>query len=244
LGLGFDYRDEKSVKLPYHILLLDMNGVFMFNEDRFGPEQDYYATYRSIGGSALGRAEVQATITECHDLLQHLYADPARQDDFPQIGEILHDLAGGNKFASRELHLLEQVFALHEVGEVPARHAVTLQQLARTYRLGIVSDIWSPKELWLDELRRAGVVNLFEVMVFSSDTRSVKPSRLLFERAINAFAEPRESMIFAGDRVERDIVGAQAAGLASIWIARGRNPQQHFHQVRSDYLAQDLGDLA
>lgn len=220
-----------------------MNGVFMFNEDRFGPGQDYYATYRTIGGRALGKTEVHTAITECHDLLQRMYADPARQDDFPQIGEILRSFASASRFAPHELHLLEEVFALHEVGEVPATHATALRQLARTYRLGIISDIWSPKDIWLDELHRAGVAKLFEVMVFSSEMRSVKPSRWLFDRAITTFAEPREAMIFVGDRVERDIVGAKSAGLASIWIARGRDPAQHLRQVQSDYVVQDLCDL-
>ena len=31
-------------------LLLDMNGTCMFGHDRFGPDQDYVATYRSHGG--------------------------------------------------------------------------------------------------------------------------------------------------------------------------------------------------
>ena len=135
------------MKLPHKILLLDMNGVFMFNEDRFGPEQDYYATYQTIGGRVLGKIEVHSVITECHDLLLRAYADPARQDDFPQIGEILRSLTSTSEFAPHELHLLERVFALHEVGQVPATSAMALQQLARTYRLGIVSDIWSSKDM-------------------------------------------------------------------------------------------------
>lgn len=231
------------MKLPYDILLLDMNGVFMFNEDRFGPEEDYYVTYKTIGGRALNKIEVHTAITECHDLLQRRYADPARQDDFPQLGEVLRSLTSASSFAPHELGLLAEVFALHEVGEVPDTHATALRQLARTYRLGIISDIWSPKEIWLDELHRAGVAKLFEVMVFSSETRSVKPSRQLFERALAAFSEPRESMIFIGDRVERDIVGARTAGLASVWIARRRDPEQYLRNIQSDYIVQDLCDL-
>jgi 5'-nucleotidase len=33
-------------------VLFDTNGTFMFGEDRFGPDQDYAATYRSSGDSA------------------------------------------------------------------------------------------------------------------------------------------------------------------------------------------------
>lgn len=30
---------------PFAVVLLDMNGTFMFREDRSGPDQDYAATY-------------------------------------------------------------------------------------------------------------------------------------------------------------------------------------------------------
>ena len=31
----------------FSVLLFDMHGTFAFGEDRFGPEQGFYATYRS-----------------------------------------------------------------------------------------------------------------------------------------------------------------------------------------------------
>lgn len=37
----------------FSAILLDMNGTFMFGHDRFGPEEDYYATYCVMGGCAL-----------------------------------------------------------------------------------------------------------------------------------------------------------------------------------------------
>jgi len=46
---------------------------------------------------------------------------------------------------------------------------------------------WSPhlvpEGLWLEEFRRAGVLDRFVVTVFSSDTSSIKPSRKLFDQA-------------------------------------------------------------
>src|SRR2546426_10370117 len=46
-------------------VLLDMNGTLMFGGDRFGPDQDYAATYRSLGGSRLAPEVVQAAIPAC-----------------------------------------------------------------------------------------------------------------------------------------------------------------------------------
>ena len=39
----------------FSVLLLDMNGTFMFGHDRFGPDEDYFATYASLGGRNLDR---------------------------------------------------------------------------------------------------------------------------------------------------------------------------------------------
>ena len=35
----------------FKVILLDMNGTFMFGQDRFGPEEDFAATYRRLGGT-------------------------------------------------------------------------------------------------------------------------------------------------------------------------------------------------
>ena len=109
----------------FTVVLLDMNGTFMFGGDRFGPEQDFAATYHALGGRRLAAQVVQD-----------------------------------------------------------------------------------------------GVLNLFATTVFSSDSRSVKPSRKLFEHALGAINAPRSEVVFVGDSLRCDIGGAAGAGLASIWIDR------------------------
>jgi len=58
---------------PFAVVLLDMNGTFMFREDRFGPDQDYAATYRALGGRRLAAELVQAIMAACHE------TDPRRR---------------------------------------------------------------------------------------------------------------------------------------------------------------------
>ena len=58
-------------------VLLDMNGTLMFGGDRFGPDQDYAATYRTLGGSRLATEIVQTTITACYATMERIYNDPA-----------------------------------------------------------------------------------------------------------------------------------------------------------------------
>ena len=51
----------------FPVLLLDMNGTFMFGEDRFAVGEDFHATYRSVGGSRLSAAKVTRFIRACYD---------------------------------------------------------------------------------------------------------------------------------------------------------------------------------
>src|SRR5205814_3043701 len=66
-----------------------MNGTLMFGGDRFGPDQHYAATYRSLGGSRLAPEVVQAAIPACYEIMERIYNDPARCDSFPRVLDTL-----------------------------------------------------------------------------------------------------------------------------------------------------------
>lgn len=201
-------------------VLLDMNGTFMFGEDGFGPNQDYAATYRALGGRRLTPGAVREAVTACTETLQAIYDDPARCDSFPQVQDTLRALPAARRLPDEELTLLEGVIAHHELGQVPDEYAQALQRLARTHRLGVVANVWSRKEPYQEELARAGVLDLFAVTIFSSDGRSMKPSRLLFDWAVAALGTPRSAVVFVGDNLRCDVGGAAGAGLATVWIDR------------------------
>jgi len=223
-------------------VLLDMNGTLMFGGDRFGPDQDYFATYRTLGGSQLTRKVVQATIQACYDTMGVFYNDPKRSDSFPQVLETLRTVPGAGDLPSEELVLLERVIARHEVGRIPDAYAEGLRNLARSHVLGLIANILSRKDLWLQEFERVGVLDRFAVTVFSSDGSSIKPSRKLFDQAIEALAVPRSDAVFVGDNLRCDIAGAAGAGLASVWIDRdGRNLKEGDPQP--DFIVSDLREL-
>ena len=223
-------------------ILLDMNGTFMFREDRFGPDQDFAATYRALGGRRLAAELVQGIVGRCCETLGTIYDDPARCDSFPQVRDTLRVLPEARGVPESELDLLEAALAQHELGRVSDPYAAALQRLARTHRLGLVANILSRKDLWLRELTRAGVLDLFAVTVFSSDGSSIKPSRRLFDQALTALAVPRSAVIFVGDSLRCDIGGAAGAGLATVWIDRqGLGRQADGPQP--DYVVRDLLEL-
>jgi FMN phosphatase YigB (HAD superfamily) len=220
----------------FRVVLLDLNGTFMFGQDRFGPREDFARTYRSVGGRALEPRQVERAIRACYASMAADYENPDRYDDFPQVADVLR--ARAPCLPDGEYEHLERVFGLHELGRVPPEYAALLRGLAATHALGLVANIWSKKDLWLRELERAGVLGLFRSLVFSSDTASIKPSRVLFERAFHAFGVARSEVLFVGDSLRCDIEGAKAAGLATVWI----NPSGTQHPA-ADWVVGSLLDL-
>lgn len=199
----------------FNVVLLDMNGTFMFGHDRLGPEEDFHRTYQALGGRTLDRPALTGIMRSTCDALLSAYDDPAHFDDFPTLREAFPHHGGA---PLDQLEILEQVFAMHELGTCPPEHAGFLHRLAATHRLGVVSNICAPPSAVETRLREAGLAGVFTHTVFSSAARSIKPSLAIFRRALAAF--PADSRIlFVGDSLERDIRPARSLGLGTAWIA-------------------------
>src|SRR5207237_8715161 len=96
-----------AVLSRFAVVLLDMNGTLLFGGDRFGPEQDYVATYRALGGRRLAAGVVQGTIAACYETMGAIYEDPARCDSFPQGLEPLGELPAGRALRQAQLPLMQ-----------------------------------------------------------------------------------------------------------------------------------------
>jgi len=226
----------------FDVLLLDMGLTFMFDSDHFSDSEDYGATYRQIGGNALTDGAVYRMISTLADRLLSDYTNPDLYDRYPSVISRLGTMPEAKSLPETELRLLERVFELHEVGTIPPTHAEALHQLRETHRLGVVSNIWSRSEVHLQEFERAGVKHLFDIIIFSSDHGCIKPSPYLFARAMEAFDVERSKMVFVGDSLTNDIVGAKSVGLSAIWIDTGTYRLDR-NYPRPDLVIHDLWDL-
>jgi putative hydrolase of the HAD superfamily len=216
----------------FSVLLLDMNSTFMFDEDNFGPDEDFHATYRALGGNSLSKEQVQTAIRSCYDTMLGIYRSPENFDNFPSVAETLRRQ---NHVPGAELALLEQVFATHEQGEVSPAYVDLLRRLSRTHQIGIVSNLWSRKEPWLAGFERIGIADVFTCAIFSSDSRSIKPSPILFKTALQSFS-PGARILFVGDNLERDIKPAKSLGLATAWLTTTEAASPYADYVWPDLL--------
>ncbi len=198
----------------YDILFLDMNNTFMFEADRFSPEQPYHQVYQANGGTTLSSEEVHRNITECYDIIMEAYVDPARSESFPQVEGTLLDMG----VAEEEVKPLEATFAHFEHGQVSAEYVQCLQQLSQHFPLGLICNLWAPKRYWQAYLEKTGVTPLLDVMVFSSDYNFMKPSPKIFEVGLRHFQAEPSQVVHIGDSYHHDVMGAHNVGMDSIWI--------------------------
>ncbi len=228
---------------PFAAILLDLNGTFMFGHDRFGPDQDYLATYREFGGRLLKADDLRMSMDACFAKLDRFYRDSVYYNCFPSVADVLTTLPETDGLPPGELFLIERVIAAHEAGRIPDEYVAAVRTLAETHRLGIVSNIWSRKDRYVAELDRVGLLDQFGAVVFSSDGACMKPSRVLFDQAVAGLGLHPHEIVVVGDSLRCDVGGAAEAGLASVWIDfKGQGVSAG--DPRPGWVVRDLCDLA
>lgn len=98
----------------------------------------------------------------------------------------------------------------------------TLEALrAAGYRLGVIAN--QPSQVRA-ALERDGLVPYFEAWGVSDDLGLHKPDPALFVRTLELAGVPARRTAMVGDRLDYDMVPAQAAGMRTIWVLRGEAP--------------------
>lgn len=132
---------------------------------------------------------------------------------------------------------------------IPGAENLTRRLLARGYRLALVAD--GPRETFVNILGRHGFWNDFEAHVISGDLGVAKPHRRMFDTALAALGlspEATNRVVMVGNNLERDIKGANEAGLISVFLRwstrRPHVPKDASEKPRFiiDYI-EDLSDL-
>ena len=98
--------------------------------------------------------------------------------------------------------------------------AETVEILARSYRLGVVSN-YPHGPVVEATLERFGMRKHFETIVVSSDTGWMKPHAQCYAPALAALPAPPGRTLMVGDDLRNDVKGAKALGLLTAWIAPG-----------------------
>ena len=208
-------------------LLLDMNSTFMFGEDRFGDNENYFEYYKSIGGE-LPSGLVTDLIERVYDYLDQKYPSEEYRNGFPSLNEAL-DENSKEKLSRLEKEKIVQTFSYHEHGEIPMEYVTALKRLSERFILSLVIDIWAPKDMWVKTFRKLGLWELFSAHSFSSDHGMVKPSPKPFELVVQQLGVSKEKCLVIGDSIRRDLGGSQAAGIDCILVGGAKSDQAVAH---------------
>ena len=213
----------------------------MFENDRFSPGTDFYSTYRDLGGRVSSPQQVQTRVRQLYEYLLDASRDAERFEAFPSVAEALESIVPGG-LDPRETDLLDDLVAIHELGEISDRHLRTIRRLSRTHRLGVVSNVWARSGRFLGNLRASGLDDCFEILVWSSDHGCIKPAPKLFEVALNHFRVEPTRILFVGDHIRRDVEAAGKLGMAAAWV-RAPGATSPAGKVRPDVIVEDLSEL-
>jgi putative hydrolase of the HAD superfamily len=113
------------------------------------------------------------------------------------------------------------------------RAAEVLARLRRHAKLALVTN--GTSDLQRRKLALAGLDGYFDVVVASCDIGIGKPEPAIFEAALAALGVGAADAVMVGNDLNRDIEGAAAAGIRTLWI-------QHGGEANDDDRA-DLRDL-
>jgi FMN phosphatase YigB (HAD superfamily) len=144
-----------------------------------------------------------------------------REHTFDDRFALALELAGIKALADRALYRGMSDALGREVvlGARLLDHADTVvAELARSYRLGIVSN-YPHGPVVEATLERFGLRKHFEVIVVSSDTGWMKPHAECYAPALAALPAPAGKTLMVGDDLRNDVKGAKALGLHTAWIA-------------------------
>lgn len=108
-------------------------------------------------------------------------------------------------------------------------------------KLGLVSNTLAPSFLLDDYLASISILPFLPVRVYSSDARFMKPSREIFQIALDRLGSRPERTVFVGNCPRRDVIGAARAGMRTILIdPKGTTPRRG---SRPDHVVRRLSEI-
>jgi len=93
---------------------------------------------------------------------------------------------------------------------------------SKRFTIAIISNTpWgSPANLWREEIKRLGLDEFVDAVVFCRDVGWRKPARQIFDYTLEKLQARPENCIFVGDNPRWDLVGPRAVGIEAILIDR------------------------
>lgn len=142
---------------------------------------------------------------------------------------------------------LKQYEAVYYKGVVAATQAlpdmqIVLEHLKQNYKLAVLSNTRS--HFFIEEsIRSAGLLNFFDVVITSEQVGWRKPHKTLFETTLDALSVEANQAVIVGDSLSKDIAGAKAIGMQTIWLSLNSSEAIEKTGVLPDFEAKHPQDI-
>jgi len=206
---------------------------------------------RGFGATAL---QIEAAYRRGWRRCQELYWDSDR--DISCRTQIDHFLEALELKITDEaaLDALEQAYARAAVEVLPAMvdgaPEVLAEMKRRGLRIGLISNTGRTPGYALREiLEQLGLAPFIDAMVFSNEHGECKPQQSIFEALRGLLGVDFDQMLFVGDNLYVDVLGAQRCGMRAVHFippVRGTAvapPFEHGHDIVPDATIADLREL-
>jgi putative hydrolase of the HAD superfamily len=115
----------------------------------------------------------------------------------------------------------------------------TLRILRPHYRLAVLTNGAPIVQRW--KLAATGLADWFDTVVVAGDIGACKPDPRLFDHALRCLNAQPQHTTMIGDSLDRDIAGAKAAGLHTVWL--NRTAKTNDSHIRPHATITTLADL-
>jgi FMN phosphatase YigB (HAD superfamily) len=95
-------------------------------------------------------------------------------------------------------------------------------------RVGLISNTgMTPGVAFRRFLDEHGMLRYFDILTFSDEVKLAKPSDEIFLMTLRALGASPDESIHVGDHVQNDVIGANRAGMKTIWIEGFYSREDH-----------------
>ena len=171
-----------------------------------------------IGHNNLRLGDVEKSVQTANDFGLSLWYEGvviSIDDCISEMGKVL-----GITFNSVENHTLTEIMGLATLETAPPLAPfieTQLPELAKEYRLGIVSDTGLTSAKFLRcLLLRDNIISHFAVLGFSDEMGYSKPDPSIFHLTLQHLGVASSESVHIGDLIQTDICGAKRAGMRAI----------------------------
>lgn len=149
----------------------------------------------------------------------------------------------GDVTAREELHTRTAQYWQHPVGSLSADALPFLTALHGRITIGLLAN---QQATVIDALRRDGAAELIDIWGVSAVVGHEKPSRQLFDWALQQAGTTAGHAVHIGNRLDTDVRPAAALGLGTVWVLRGDAPDVPTEDQRAepDLVVESLDGLA